>query len=223
MRNLFVIIPAYNEAENITRVVAAVKAQTPFVVVIDDGSTDGTEACACTAGATVIRHLVNRGQGAALQTGIRYALRHDADLLVTFDADGQHTAEDIPRLITAMDANRCDVVLGSRFLGHGENMSIIKWALLKAAIFFTWLVSGIRLTDAHNGLRLLSRNAAEKIVLRCDRMAHASELVDQVRAHALSFREVPVTVTYAPGRHKEQGIGSALKIGVHYLLRRVVR
>lgn len=196
----------------------------PNVIVIDDGSQDDTAARAKHAGATLLRHAINRGQGAALQTGIEYSLAKGAEFVITFDSDGQHCVDDLPNLLTPILRSEAEVVLGSRFLGRVENMPWTRWLLLKAAVGFTRLTSGMRVTDAHNGLRALSRRAAQQIHITLDRMAHASEIIDQIRASRLPVCEVPVTIRYTDySRAKGQSSLAAVKVAFHYLLGKVLR
>lgn len=195
-RDLVVIIAAYNEERVIADVVLELRRLRHDVVVVDDGSADGTATAARAAGAFVVRHPVNLGQGAALQTGIECGLREGYRHLVTFDADGQHDPADIPVLRQRMAETGADFVLGSRFLGGTIGMTTGRRLLLKAAVAFTRLTTGLALTDAHNGLRLLTRRAAEVIHLRQNRMAHASEILDQISASGLRYVECPVTIRY---------------------------
>lgn len=216
---IFVVLPAFNEAAVIADVVQELRTQRLNVVVVDDGSADATAAEARRAGAIALRHALNRGQGAALQTGIDYCLGREARVVVTFDADGQHASEDIPRLVQPVLEGTVDVVLGSRFLGTTENMPGIRRLLLKAAVVFTRLYSRARVTDVHNGLRVFSRMAASRIRITQDRMAHASELIDQVVGSGLRYREMPVHVRYTEySRAKGQRTSGALKILADYLL-----
>lgn len=195
--NTWVFIAAYNEEQTIGAVIDDVKTITPNVVVVDDCSIDHTGDIARQHGAVVLRHVLNRGKGAAIRTGTAYALAHGADVIMHFDADGQHHAKDIPTLIAPLERCEAGVVLGSRFLEESiTNISRTRKTLLKLGIFFTWWMSGIRLTDAHNGLRAFSRSAAERIILTEDRFAYASELVDEIRRLELRYTEVPVTITY---------------------------
>jgi glycosyltransferase involved in cell wall biosynthesis len=220
-----VVIAAWHEAAVIGAVVGGLRAAGwPRVVVVDDGSTDGTAAAARAAGAHVLRHAVNRGQGAALQTGIRYALGLGAEAIVTFDADGQHRPEDLPALVAPVLAGEVDAALGSRFLGHADAVPPARRALLAGARAFTWLTTGLRLSDAHNGLRALSRRlCAEHLELRLDRMAHASEIIDQIAASGLPWREVSVRVEYtAYARAKGQRASAALRVAFDYLLGRLL-
>lgn len=219
----FVVIAAYNEAAVIDGVVREVVAAYPNVVVVDDGSRDGTFEAAKRAAPFVLRHAVNCGQGAALQTGIDFALQRGAECIVTFDADGQHRVEDIAAMIEPILRGDCDVTLGSRFLGSTVAMPVKRRIALKLAVLFTRWVNRIEVTDAHNGLRAFSRRAAEKIRIRMDRMAHASEIMDQIRIHRLAYREVPVQIRYTEySLKKGQSLRGAFKILVHYLIGRVV-
>ncbi len=212
-KHIWVVIPAYNEASVIARVIADVRRHECPVVVVDDASTDATATVAERAGAMVVRHPVNLGQGAALQTGLEMALEGGADIIVTFDADGQHRATDIDRLVDALARHGADYALGSRFLGHTINLPPSRRLLLKAAAWFTRLTSGLTLTDTHNGLRAMTRRGASAIRLRQNRMAHASEILSQIAASGLPYVEVPVTIEYsAYSLAKGQKLGDALAI-----------
>ena len=214
-----VVIAAYQEESIIADVVREVASLGVRGVVVDDGSTDATSARAAAAGAAVLRHAVNRGQGAALQTGMTHALRSGARFVVTFDADGQHSASDVPALLEPVASGGTDVALGTRFLGSEASVPRQRRAVLKAAILFTRLVSGLPVTDTHCGLRAFSARAASSISLRLDRMAHASELLDQVRRSGLSWVEVPVHVRYTTySRAKGQRPSAAFRIVLDYLL-----
>ena len=220
---VFVVLPAFNEQQKITEVVRQVRAAVPNVVVVDDGSTDLTARQARSAGAVVLRHCVNRGQGAALQTGISYSLQAGARYVVTFDSDGQHRVEDIPRLLEPLVAGRAEVALGSRFIGRAEGIPLSRRLLLKGAVLFTRAASGARVSDAHNGLRAFSRRAAERLDLRMDRMAHASEIVDQIHAMKLVYVEIPVTIRYTQySLAKGQRTTAAFRVLFDYLIGRIL-
>jgi glycosyltransferase involved in cell wall biosynthesis len=210
---LWVVIPAFNEGSVIGRVVTAVRALCHNIVVVDDCSGDDTGAQAVKAGAIVLRHPINLGQGAALQTGIRYVLRRGAGYIVTFDADGQHRPEDIRVLLDTQFKTGADVVLGSRFLGQTENIPRLRRMVLQLAVIYTRITSGVKLTDAHNGLRLFTRQAAERIRISQDRMAHASEIIDQIGTSKLRVVEAPVTIAYTEySLRKGQKLGNTFNI-----------
>lgn len=219
---LFVVVPAHNEAPAIGTVLQELRAVCPNVVVVDDGSTDGTDEAARAYLTYLLRHPINCGQGAALQTGIDFALLQGAEYIVTFDADGQHRVEDVAALLSPILSGECDITLGSRFLGASEGLPTVRRMMLRLAVLFTRLVNRVNLTDAHNGLRAFSRRAAQRINLRLDRMAHATELIDQVRQSGLPFKEVPVQIRYTPySLRKGQSTRGAVRIVLHYLLGRV--
>ena len=194
---VWIVIPAYNEAAVFADVVAEAMRSGHRVVVVDDGSTDATAKIAALAGAAVVRHPVNLGQGAALQTGLTFALAQAADVIVTFDADGQHRIEDVARLLDALAAHQAEFALGSRASGEARNITGSRRLLLRAATLFTRLTTGLEVTDTHNGLRALTRRGARCIRLRQNRMAHASEILDQIAASGLKYVEVPVSIEYS--------------------------
>lgn len=193
------VIAGYNEGERIAKSIRDALSFVSAVVVVDDGSRDNTARIAHESGAYVLRHVVNRGQGAALQTGTAYALDVlQADAIVHFDADGQMMGSEIPMLLEPIMKGEADVVLGSRFLGkEAANIPKIRRFLLKLGVLFTITLSGIRVTDTHNGFRALSRKAASEVKITLDRMAHASEILDLIVAKRLRYVERPVTITYS--------------------------
>jgi glycosyltransferase involved in cell wall biosynthesis len=213
--DIWVVIAAYNENEAIRHVVEDLLAHAYQVVLVDDGSARPLLDVLHGLRVHVLRHVINRGQGAALQTGICYALQHAASVLVTFDADGQHQSADIPRLIAPILAGHVDAVLGSRFLegGRAINISSAKRAVLKAAVVFTRMTTGLPVTDTHNGLRALSRKAALSIKITQDGMAHASQILQQIASQRIAFTEAPVTVVYTEySLRKGQRLSNAFNI-----------
>lgn len=214
-----VVVPAFNEATKIRSVVEGIQSVCPDIVVVDDGSTDRTADCLERSGAIVLRHLVNRGQGAALQTGIECAVRLDADIVVTFDADGQHDPSDIPALVGPIERGECDVALGSRFLGSSIGMPVARRCLLRAAVMLTGLVSRIQVSDVHNGLRAFSRRAAAELKITQDQMAHASEILEVIHTKRWNYVEVPVTIRYTQySLAKGQKLSDAIRIGIQILM-----
>ena len=206
------VIPAYNEEKKVGEVVSALLPYVSEVIVIDDGSSDHTATVASAAGALVYRFSINRGQGAALRAGFKKALERAADIIITFDADGQFDPADVPRLVSPIIKNEAEAVLGSRNLGT-NNMPTMKKVLLSGAIKLTNLISGLSLSDTHNGLRAFSRGALEKLNLSQDRMAHASEIIDQIAEYKIKYVEVPVTLRYTEySLKKGQNLFDYLKI-----------
>jgi polyprenyl-phospho-N-acetylgalactosaminyl synthase len=222
--SIWVVCPAYNEASTIVQVVTGLRQGGYHAVVVDDGSTDQTHQLASAVASAVVSHPINLGQGAALKTGIDFALQQGADVVVTFDTDGQHRPSDIPRLLDALTRNRVDFALGSRFLNPPRSMPRLRRMLLWAATLFTVATTGLRLTDTHNGLRAFTRRGALSLRLRQNRMAHASELLAEIARSRLPYVEVPVTIDYtAYSMAKGQRTGDFVMILLDLLARKLYR
>lgn len=195
-----VVIPAFNEEKRLGSVLTDLKKhKIKEIIVVDDGSDDNTILVAQKEKVTIIPHPVNLGQGAAIQTGLEYAKRIGSEITVTFDADGQFVASEVPRMIKPILQKKVDIVLGSRFLGKAVNIPLTRKFILKLGIIFTWLFSGIKLTDTHNGFRAFSRKALSLINIKQNGMAHASEIIHQIKRYRLKYCEIPVTVKYSRG------------------------
>lgn len=222
---VYIVIPVYNEAAVIAQTLHQLVQTEYNIVVVDDGSTDGSGEVITKFPVHYISHPVNLGQGAALQTGMDFAKMRDALAVVHFDADGQHRVSDIEQLLSPVINDGCDVVFGSRFL-HRSDKSIpfSKRILLQLARYINWIFAGILLSDAHNGLRALSRKALHTIYFSENRMAHASEILLQVKEHGLAFTEVPVTIEYTDySKRKGQSLWNAINIIFDLLFKKINR
>lgn len=220
IKRTWVVIPAFNEAGAINNTVKSVIKHFSNVIVVDDCSKDNTYDIAYESGANVIRHPINMGQGASLQTGIEFALMNDASSIVTFDADGQHSAEDAVEFVRILWRENVDVVLGSRFLGRAINMSTKKRLFLKLAVIYTRLTTGLRVTDTHNGLRAISAGAARDIHITQNRMAHASEILSLIASKRLRYVEAPCTIVYTNySMQKGQKMSGAIAIIFDLIIR----
>lgn len=217
----WLVIPLYNEAEVIGDVLSEARRYFPHIVCIDDGSRDESAMIAARAGAIVVQHPVNLGQGAALQTGFDYLLIHtDARYAVTFDADGQHNPAEAAEMVERCRRDQLAIIYGSRFLDKRTKATPLKRIVLKTAAFVTRLTTGLRLTDAHNGLRCLRRDALSGIRIRQDGMAHASEIVSQLAATGLPWAEMPVHIRYTDySRSKGQSLLNSVNILVDLIMR----
>lgn len=222
----FIVIPCYREDPAVVRHTVEGIVGGPWqIVLVDDGSPRELSADCQELSriVTILRHPVNRGQGAALQTGADYAVRHGADAVVHFDADGQHDPADIPRFLAALDAGDCDIVLGSRFL-RPEDLAAIpagRRRLLRLARMVETYLTGLKLTDVHNGFRALGPRALETIHIQEDCMAHASEILQQVAQYQLRWKEIPTHVVYSDySSSKGQKVGNAFNILWDLLLRK---
>jgi glycosyltransferase involved in cell wall biosynthesis len=223
-KDVWIVIAAFNEEAVIGRVVDKVTRVYPNVVVVDDGSADLTASKAAGAGALVVKHPINLGQGAALQTGIAFALSRGAQYLVTFDADGQHRVADIAALLEALRSRDIDYALGSRFLHGASNIPRTRRLLLQAATWFTRFTTGLRVSDSHNGLRAMTRKGASQLFIRQNRMAHASEILQQIADSGLNYIEVPVTISYTHySLEKGQRLSGSVDIILDLLASRMQR
>lgn len=219
--DVWLVVPLFNEEQVIGEVVSAARATFPHIVCVDDGSKDASARAAAEAGAVVVRHPVNLGQGAALQTGFEYALGVPSmRWVVTFDADGQHQVSDVVEMVEKARTEELDVVFGSRFLDDRTEAGFLKGLVLKAAVGYTNLTTGTRLTDAHNGLRVISRDVVAQLEITQNRMAHASELVAQIGDLDIRYAESPVHILYTDySRAKGQSLWNAVNILADLILR----
>ncbi len=218
--DVWLVMPLFNEAEVVGDVIRSALETFGHIVAVDDGSRDDSAQVAADAGAVVVRHPINLGQGAALQTGFDFALQHGARWVVTFDADGQHQVSDAAEMIRLGRDEDLAIVLGSRFLDERTEASLMKRIVLRGAVWFTNATTGLRLTDAHNGLRVLRRDAALQIDLQQARMAHASEIISQIAATRLPYREYPVHVLYTEySRKKGQSLLNSVNIVVELIFK----
>ncbi|MBC9944639.1 glycosyltransferase family 2 protein [Leucobacter sp. cx-328] len=216
----WVVIPLYNEAQVIGDVVRELMPAFSNVVCIDDGSRDGCAEIAHIAGAHVVTHPINLGQGAALQTGFEYALEQGAQFVVTFDADGQHRVVDAQAMLNRARDEDLAIVFGSRFLDDRTKPGILKKIVLKTAVAVTNWSTRTRLTDAHNGLRVIRADALRQIKLRQDRMAHGTEIVVQLGKTGLPYAEQPVEVIYTDySRAKGQSLLNSVNILIDLIIR----
>lgn len=211
-----VIVPAYNEGAALPGVLEELSKLPYRVIVVDDGSGDDTAAQAARFDVCLLEHVSNLGQGAALATGIEFASALPGTrYIVTFDADGQHTTADLPRLITALETEELDVVLGTRFRDGAvaSGIPLMRRMTLRMGIAFTRLTTGLALTDTHNGIRAFTVSAARSLKITQNRMAHASEILSRISQLGLRYREIPVTVRYTSySTAKGQGSIDALAI-----------
>lgn len=222
---IWILIPAFNEASILPTVLHDLKNHHyTNILVVDDGSTDHTAQVADQCGAESISLPVNRGQGAALQAGVEYLAKYrQPDIIVTFDADGQHQAKDIRHLLQPIINQQTDVVLGSRFLGSASDIPLLRRLLLRAGVIFTRLLSGILVTDTHNSLRAFSPHAYSTIKWRQRGPEHASEILDEIVRLKLRYQEVPVNIIYSSyAARKGQKNWAFITIGLRVLASKLI-
>lgn len=219
---VFAVVPAYNEAPRLRPVLDALQSHVDEVVVVDDGSTDGTGEIAAQAGVHALRHVLNRGQGAALRTGTRAALELGADIVIHLDADGQHDLANVAAVIAPLRAGEADIVLGSRYMGvRSEGMPWLRRFLHVGIHQFNRWVLGIpaSVTDPQSGCRAFTAKVGRELAFHQDRMAHASEILRIVTRSSWRWREVPIRVTYSEATlQKGQRTGDALKVAWQLVL-----
>ncbi len=218
-----VIVPVYNEEKVIVNTVSDINEEFSNIVCIVDGGKDNSANQIRKTHALLVEHSLNLGQGAALQTGIEFALLNpDIKYLVTFDADGQHSIADVKKMLKILKQENLDIVVGSRFLGETINMPTTKKIILKLAVAFTNVFSSVDLTDTHNGLRVFNRAFAEAIDIRMSGMSHASEIIDKIGRGNWKYKEVPVTISYSDySKQKGQSMLNSVNILADMLLSRV--
>ena len=224
MSDTAIIIPMYNEELTIKEVVLELQAKYPDfeIIIVDDGSTDNSYNQAKIKGVWLIKHIVNLGQGAAIQTAIEFAMRKNIKYIITFDGDGQHNADDIKEFIQTLKSGY-DIVLGSRFLGKAANIGVLKKYFLKLSRVFTFFSTGIWLTDSHNGFRAINISNPN-FILRENRMAHASEIIDLIKELNMKYIEKPCTIRYTNySLQKGQSISNAIGIIIEYIIGRLTK
>ena len=195
---VWIIVPAFNEAQVIGDVVADLRSVFANVVCVDDGSRDDTGGVALRSGAHVVRHPVNLGQGAAIQTGVEYARRRSgAAVFATFDADGQHRVKDVARMAQRLAQGDADIVIGTRFAGKNHTGTPpLKRVILRAAAWLSPSSRRLGLTDAHNGLRVFNRTVADHLNLTMNGMSHAGEFIKLIDENRWRAVEEPVEILY---------------------------
>ena len=194
----WLIVPCYNEGTVIFDVLTHARETFPNIVAVNDGSRDDSAAQIRAAGAHLVNHPVNLGQGAAIQTGVEYArAQPGARYFVTFDADGQHQVKDVVRMVERLRAEPVDIIVGTRFAGQ-DNSQVpwIKRAVLKAVVLLSPRTKKLGLSDAHNGLRAFNRKVADEMNIRMNGMSHASEIVAMMDTHDWRVAEEPVDILY---------------------------
>lgn len=225
MKRVVVIIPVYNESEVIADTIQPLLSSQYEVVVVDDGSRTNVESFIKHLPVHYLRHEINLGQGAALQTGMAYAKRLRPDFVVHYDADGQHNASDIASFIHILETKGVDIVLGSRFL-RADTEQLVPFRrrmLLKTARLVNWFFTGLLLTDAHNGFRVMKGDVLHKIEITENRMAHATEMLRLINAKGLSYVEAPAEIRYtAYSLQKGQKASHSANILLDLLLHRFV-
>lgn len=197
-RTVAVVVPAYNEAENVGAVVdslpATVRGYTVDPLVVSDGSSDGTANRAARTDAAVVEHPINQGQGGAIKTGFEIASQRGADIVVTVDADGQHPVDQLDDLVAPIDEDRADYVVGSRYLGKDRSDNgPVRTSGIRVFTALVNLVAGLEVTDCTNGFRAIRGSRLDDLTLVEERFS-APEMLIEARKNGLRIVEIPVTI-----------------------------
>lgn len=221
---LLIIVPAYNEATVLSQTLKGIRKVTdPLgadLLVVDDGSVDETFQVAQASQVAVVRHVLNRGLGGAIGTGLEYAKRHKYDLAVTIDADGQHYPQDIKRLIRPIITQKAEVVIGSRFMGNLESMPPDRRFILFCSNSLTWILFGQKTSDSLSGFRAFGQRAIKSIQIKTERMEVSNEFFSEIKRLNLRLAEVPIKVIYTDySKAKGQANSNAVNVIWKLLLR----
>lgn len=197
--SVYIVIPAKDEASRLPPVLHSLRSHGyKHIIVVNDGSKDETSEIARSFGCTVINHLLNLGSGAATQTGIDFALSQEADFILTMDADGQHAADDVERLIHTIQAEKLDIVIGSRFKEGIEGVPISRLWFNKVANWVTWLITGVWVTDSQSGMKIMTSEFARKVEFHFNGFEFCTELFHIIHKDKASYTEVPIQAIYTP-------------------------
>lgn len=218
-RDVWLVVPCFNEGTVIEDVLRSARETFPNIVAVDDGSVDDSAKAIHAAGAHLVQHPVNLGQGAAIQTGVEYArAQPGAQYFVTFDADGQHQVKDVLAMVARLRSEPLDIVVGTRFgdkrADDNDQVPFIKRFVLKTVVLLSPRTRRLGLTDAHNGLRVFNRTVAEALNLRMNGMSHASEFVALMDSEGWRTGEQPVDILYT---EYSMSKGQSLLNGVNIL------
>jgi polyprenyl-phospho-N-acetylgalactosaminyl synthase len=218
---VWLVVPVFNEGQVIRQVVTDALRTFPNIVCVDDGSRDNSVEEIRASGAHLVRHPVNLGQGAALQTGIEYARSQPgAEYFVTFDADGQHQVDDVMRMVDRLRSEPIDIVVGTRFQGETDHIPLIKRVVLRTVVALSPTLRKLKLTDVHNGLRAFNRTVADQMNITLNGMGHASQIVSMIVRNHWRVTEEPVTILYT---EYSMAKGQSLINGVNILFDTALR
>ncbi|WP_343573319.1 glycosyltransferase family 2 protein [Mycobacterium sp.] len=220
-RDVWIVVPAYNEAGVIGDVIRQLRSVFAQVVCVDDGSADDTGDIARRAGAHLVRHPVNLGQGAAIQTGVEYARsRPGARIFATFDADGQHRVNDVLAMIDRLHSESADIVIGTRFGPGVSRPPLLKRVVLQTAATLSPRGRRLGLTDTHNGLRVFNKTVADRLNITMNGMSHAAEFILLIDENRWRVAEQPVEVLYT---EYSSAKGQPLLNGVNIIVDGILR
>ncbi len=205
-------IPAFNEEENIGPIIAKLKQKYDHVIVCDDGSSDLTGDIADSLGAHVVKHEKNLGYGSAIKTIFNEAKKIDGDVLVTFDADGQHQISEIDHVLKPILENIADIVIGSRFLGKTKNLPKYRKIGIKTITGLTNVMTGSKITDSQSGFRAYSSKVLKEISPTESGMGISTEILIKASKINLRITEIPITISYENNKHSQEPISHGTSV-----------
>ena len=213
-KDIYIIIPAKDEANSIAIVINKIKKEGfQHIIVVNDGSEDNTAAIAEAQGAHVLSHVVNLGPGAATQTGLDYAVKCGAKVMVTIDADNQHYPSDIWKLVNKMEEEKVQVVIGSRFLNQSSSIPWHRLLFNKIGNLVTALFTGLLVTDSQSGLKAMNVDFVKQIDLKLNGFEFCTEIINHINKQKVSFLEIPIQVRYTEeSMAKGQNFGNGVKM-----------
>ena len=213
-KDIYIVIPAKDEGTRIGLVLQKIKQEGyPNVIVVNDGSTDNTVEIASSYNAIVLSHLVNLGPGAATQTGMDYAIKRGAKIVVTLDADNQHCPTDIKRLVAEMEQKKVDVVIGSRFINYSNKIPPVRIILNKLGNYITAFFTGLLVTDSQSGFKALSTDFLEKSRISLSGFEFCTEIISMIKREKMTYSEIPIKVLYTKeSMEKGQTLGNGFKM-----------
>ena len=199
-------IPAFNEENNIAKIIVKLKKKYEHVIVCDDGSSDMTHDIASSLGAIVVKHSTNLGYGAAIKTIFNESKKIEGDVLVTFDADGQHQISEIDSVLKPIFENSSDIVIGSRFLGSTKDLPKYRKIGIKTITSLTNTLTGSKITDAQSGFRAYSKKVLNKITPTESGMGISTEILIKSAKNEMRITEVPITISYEGNTHSQEAV-----------------
>lgn len=227
MKEIYVVIPFYNESlEVLKSTVRGLSIYFKNIILVNDGGAKEIKKAIEGLPVYYLRHVINLGQGAALQTGMEFALHKGADIIVHFDADGQHNPEDALQMISYLESEKLDIVLGSRFLKkeHANAVPLLRRIMIKVGVIINFLFTGLWMSDAHHGLRVMNKYMASKVEFKENRQLHATEILSIIKKHDFSYKEYPAKVVYSSySIHKGQKNIHFIKIMKELILSRFMK
>ena len=212
--NVYILIPVFNEERKIKSVISELLPSFKNIVAVNDGSTDSTQEILESLDVVILRHSINLGAGAAISTGFRFIQNQkNAQAVVTFDADGQHSVEDAKAFAREILLCEEEVIFGSRFIKSKLNIPTIKRIVLSVVVFFTNLLSKVNLSDAHNGLKAIKKTALKKIDINIDQYGYESQIINEVSRKGITYKEMPTNTIYTEySKNKGQKLNNGLII-----------